>query len=369
MMSYVPGLEGVIVGETGISNVEGEVGRLSYRGVSIETLVEWDYLDVVYLVLFGQAPQPDEKKAFRRYLANHGDLSAGDRDILRAMPATHHSMALLQGMIPLLSLSDETYAELGDEASRGLQVIAKYPALLAAIREQREADFVAGPFDFDEEYLSGFLSMFTRKSASARELAVFKTVQVMQLEHSFNAGTFATRVIGSTLAPVTSVLSGGVGALAGILHGGADEAALRAAYEVGRPEKAAAFVDDILANKGRLMGMGHREYRTVDPRSRILKPLAAELCNGTGHEVIFNVLLAIEVAFNSRMKEKGKDVWANLEFYKGVVYEALGISAEYFTATFAMARSVGWLSHFIESRQNNRIIRPAALYTGPSVSA
>ncbi|MBT4161856.1 MAG: citrate/2-methylcitrate synthase, partial [Gammaproteobacteria bacterium] len=194
-------------------------------------------------------------------------------------------------------------------------------------------------------------------------------VQLLQIDHSFNAGTFASRVIGSTMAPVTAVLSGAVGALSGVLHGGADEAALSVAREVGSPENAEAYVDRLLSEKGRLMGMGHREYRTVDPRSLVLKPLARELCLGSDLENEFKTLLAIEEVFNRRMAERGKDVWANVEYYKGVVLEALGIEPAFFTTMFAMARTVGWLAHFMESRVNNRIIRPAAMYVGPEVSA
>jgi citrate synthase len=163
------------------------------------------------------------------------------------------------------------------------------------------------------------------------------------------------------------VLSAAIGALFGRLHGGADEAALNDAKAVGSPDQAAAFIDQLLARKGKLMGMGHREYRLLDPRAAILKPLAEELCRGTEHELTYQTLAALEREFNDRMLAKGKAVWANLEFYKGPVYEALGIPAHFFTATFALSRAIGWLAHFVESRVDNRIIRPRAEYIGPAV--
>jgi citrate synthase len=161
------------------------------------------------------------------------------------------------------------------------------------------------------------------------------------------------------------VLSAAIGALFGILHGGADEAALNDAKRVGCPDQAGAFVEKLLAGKDKLMGMGHREYRVIDPRSKILKPLAEKLCVGTEFENNFRTLCALEKEFNLSMKAKGKEVWANLEFYKGAVFEAIGIPAHYFTSMFAMARAVGWLAHFIESRQDNRLIRPKVEYVGP----
>ncbi len=364
---YSPGLEGVVVGETSISHVEGDIGRLSYRGEAIEEIVKRDYLEVAYLVLFGSTPSSTELTNFAEYLAAHGQLTSSDRKILEALPGSCHAMMLLAAMIPVLTTSRETYADLDEQNSRGLQIVARLPALLAGIRKCKEPGFEPASFDRDLDYCTNFLHMFNGRMPDAGALSVFRTVQLLQMEHSFNAGTFASMVIGSTEANVEAVIAGGVGALSGILHGGADEAALKAALEVGSPANAADYVDKLLARKGKLMGMGHREYKTVDPRSVIIKPMAERLCRNTPHEIVFQTLVALEVAFNTRMREKGKDVWANLEFYKGVIYEALGISPDYFTATFAMARSVGWLAHFRECRENNRIIRPAALYTGPAV--
>lgn len=354
-MTYAKGLEGVIAGETAISHVEGDVGRLSYRGVDINELINWPYFDVVSLVLSGERTMSDSDQA----LLMAGQLSSRERALLESLGAEHHPMRVLQGMIPLL----DPFTGEADSMAHGLAIIAKIPTLIATYRAQQlnEGD---PTYDKDTDYLENYLQMFTNKKVSADAMNVLKTVQILQLEHSYNAGTFTALVAASTLAPVDSVLSAGVGALFGKLHGGADEAALLDAKSVGGPDAAEAFVDDLLARKGKLMGMGHREYRLVDPRAKILKPLAKSFCEGTEHEVTYNTLDAMEIAFNKRMQEKGKDVWANLEFYKGPAYEALGIPAEYFTATFAMSRAVGWLAHFLESRADNRIIRPKAAYIG-----
>ena len=368
-MSYVPGLEGVVVGETSISHVEGDLGRLSYRGVVIEDIVHMPYLQAVYLVLFGEIPEEGELLLFKEYLHRFGRLSDAETRLIALMPTSVHPMQALQSVLSVVSLRDVRFRGRDMNASHGLQIIAKYPSIIAALHAARGGGANPDRFSESSDYLERFLMMFTDEKPTSHELETFRIVQLLQLDHSFNAGTFASRVISSTLACVPAVFAGAAGALSGILHGGADQAALLSAREVEHPELAQNYVDELLASKGRLMGMGHREYRTVDPRARILKPLARELCVGTALENDFLILEALEMAFSNRMEERGKEVWANVEFYKGVVYEALGIPADYFTANFAMSRSVGWLAHFIESRANNKIIRPAALYVGPEVPA
>jgi len=362
-MTYSKGLEGVIVDETAVSNVEGDIGRLTYRGYPIEGLVKKDYLSVVWLVLFGEFPTGPEHKALADYFKAHGMTGAIDEKLLNSIDLQLHPMAMLQGMIPLLQLSSARFLDESPDVSEGLQIIAKLPTLIAVYHRRQEGkDMVR--FDPGLDYLANFLTMFNGHQPDSEQVDVLSVTQILQMEHSFNAGTFASKCVSSTLASVKSVLAAGVGALSGELHGGADEAAVNIAKSVGSPDKAAAFVAELLAKKGKLMGMGHREYRVVDPRAGILKPMAKSLCRGTSAENLYETLEALELAFNAEMQAKGKDIWANVEYYKGAVFEALGIPANNFTALFAMARAVGWLAHFREDRQDNRIFRPKAQYTG-----
>lgn len=362
MMTYSKGLEGVIAGKTAISHVDGDAGRLSYRGYVIEDLVKQDYITVMWLVLFGDLPDEEQRRRLESWLADNGSLHDKDVALLENLPADLHPMQMLQSMIPVLHLRGEAFGSLGEEGNKGLQIVAKLPALVAAFYRMQAEEPVPA-YDAGLSYLGNFLFMFTGRQHSEHE-EILKVVQILQMEHSFNASTFTARCVASTLAPVESVMSAAVGALFGVLHGGADEAALNDAKKAGSPDKASAFVDELLANKRKLMGMGHREYKIVDPRSVILKPLAERLCRDTPTENTFRTLEALETAFNERMRERGKDVWANLEFYKGAVYEAIGIPSRYFTSVFAMSRAVGWLAHFMESRVDNRIIRPKADYVG-----
>jgi len=362
-MSYSKGLEGVVVDETKISNVEGEIGRLTYRGYPIEALVHQDYVSVIWLVLFGELPNDAQRESLALYFSTQGELSESDLTLLRSVNRALHPMGMLQGMIPLLEMSDASFPDSNLETSHGLQIVAKIPTLIAYHHRIRNG-LPLQKFRSDMAYLENFLMMFTGKEADEQSIEVLKVAQILQIEHSFNAGTFASKCVSSTLASINAVMAAGVGALSGELHGGADEAAIMTAREAGSPENAKEFVTSLLARKGKLMGMGHREYKVVDPRAVILKPMAKSLCEGTSSENLYATLEALETEFNAEMQTRGKDLWANVEYYKGAVFEALGIPADNFTALFAMARVVGWLAHFIEDRQDNRIFRPKAQYTG-----
>ena len=377
-MTYRKGLEGIIVGETAISLVEGNIGRLSYRGYSIETLVDQSYSAVMWLVLFGEWPTNEEMDRLDEYLSTHAPLSPREMRLLQSINPALHPMKMLQGMVPLLDIdadshffvtraetTNDTRGHATIETRHGLQILAKMPTLIASFHRLRHNHPLVA-VGTEGSYLGRFLSQLTGRPINPAHEHLLTVVQILQMEHSFNAGTFAARVAASTLASADAVFGAAIGTLSGVLHGGADEAALRYARSVGRPEAVPAALDKLLADGGKLMGMGHREYRTVDPRATILKPIAAALCCGTDSDTTYQTLAALEADFGDRMTLKGKLVKANLEFYKGVVYEALGISVENFTAVFALTRGVGWLAHLIESRKDNRIIRPSAIYVGSS---
>ena len=209
--------------------------------------------------------------------------------------------------------------------------------------------------------------MFHGTAPTTEQVKMLNAAQILQMEHSFNCGTFAGRVCASTLAPIQSSISASIGTLFGKLHGGADQAALEMAMAIGSPDKAEAYVQECLANKEKIMGMGHREYRTVDPRAKILKPMAVELCQDAQSKNLLATLVAVEEACQREFAEKDKEIWANVEFYKGAVFHSLGIPTHYFTAMFAMSRVYGYVAHFLEFSKNSRLIRPRANYIGPRV--
>jgi len=376
-MQIHKGLDGVVVDTTAVSLVDGVNGQLSYRGYAIDALLNRPFAEVASLVATGGFDS-----GFGEALTQASALSSREEAMVLDLPEETHPMHVLQGLTPLLDHGDpsgrfgdpsgrfgDPSGRFGDpsgrfgDAAQGFVVAAKLPSLVATHFGRHSVAGLAAA-DPIEQFL---LQIDAPASPIARR--AFETAQILQLEHGFNAGTFTARVVASTLAPVENALSAAFGALHGVLHGGADQAALETADRVGCPEKASAFVDACLANREKVMGMGHREYKVVDPRARHLKGLAEQLTLGSEHEVAYRTLEAIEARFTERMAEQGKALYANVEFYKGLVFRTLGLPPRFFTALFAMARVFGYLAHFTESREDNRIVRPQAKYVGPPVSA
>ena len=354
-------LAGVIVGETAISDVQGEAGILSYRGITITELVDKPFQDVVWLVVFGDWPSAQQAAQLLEYLITNSALSNGELGLLRGLPASLHPMLMLQGMVPLLDLPEAESLGLPLDAEQGLYIAAKMSGLIAAhYRLECDKDPLAA--GSDKSFHDNFLTLFHGEAPQSDAVRMLDAAQILQMEHSFNAGTFAGRVCASTLAPIQSSISASIGTLYGRLHGGADQAALEMAMTIGSPDAAANYVADALARGEKIMGMGHREYRTVDPRALLLKPMAVTLCQKPESKQLLATLVAVEEACQAEFSARGKEIWANVEFYKGAVFHSLGIPTRDFTAMFAMARVYGYIAHFLEFRKDSRLIRPRARY-------
>jgi citrate synthase len=361
------GLEGVVVDSTSISLVDGEAGRLYYRGLPIEKLVKYPFAAVAHLVVFGDLPDSAQLLGFEDFLWTAGRLPAELTATLEKLAQLGaHPMATLQAAMPLMAVAppEQKFGRTDDE-QEALVVAARLPsahAILLALRTGRT------PTAYPEtrRYGERFLQLLHDRPPSEKEVRILEQTQILQIDHSFNASTFTARVVTSTLAPPASALAAAMGSLYGPLHGAADQGALEMAQEVGHPERAADFVAECLA-KGRLvMGMGHREYRVVDPRSKIVKVLAEEIASTPDEKRLMETLKAVDEAFVAQTAQKKRSLRANLEFYKGVVYLVLGLPKEFFTATFAAARIFGWSAHIVEQRKDNRIVRPSANYIGPA---
>ena len=350
------GLAGVVVDETAISDVRAE-GALIYRGHPIETLVEQPFTQVAALVVTGEL-----SARLDRFLAAHANLAPWETAAVLNLPETSHPMQVLSSLLPVLDTAPvHGLNGLDDDAVPGLVAAAKVPALVAThlTRAEVHLDPALG-------YCERFLRAINPDRVSPELLTAFNLAQVLQLEHSFNAGTFAARVVASTLADVQSAMAAGVGALSGPLHGGADQAAIEIADSLADASAARAYVDATLAEGGRVPGMGHREYRARDPRARVLEAWARRLVAAhPEHTQTLTILETLDGYFRERMSDAGKEVHANVEFYKGLVYRIVGLPNHFFTAGFAMARVFGYVAHFAESRLDNRIYRPAAHYVGP----
>jgi len=354
-------LSGIVVGETAISDVDGEAGRLSYRGIDIVDLADKPFGQVVWMVLFGGWPNAQQEQQLASFMQQHSQLSNTEIALLAQIPRDLHPMLMLQGMMPLLRLPDAASSELELDAERGLVMAAKISALIAGHYRLGQGVDLVSPVR-GVSFHESFLTMFHGEAPSKDHVRMLDTAQILQIEHSFNCGTFAGRVCASTLAPIQSCISASIGTLFGKLHGGADQAALEMAMEIGSADKAEAWVKNALANKQKIMGMGHREYRTVDPRAKILKPMAVALCQDQQSKALLATLVAVEEACQVAFAEKGREIWANVEFYKGAVFHSLGIPTHYFTAMFAMSRVYGYVAHYLEFSKDSCLIRPRALY-------
>jgi citrate synthase len=361
------GLEGVVADTTSVSLVDGEAGRLYYRGHPVESLVNRRFAEVMHLIVFGDLPTEARRAEVEDYLWVAGRLPPELATSMRQL-ARHgeHPMTTLQAIAPLLALEPPAVG-LGRSSheDEALIVAARLPAAIAVIHAALQ-DHPEPPYPSSRRYGERFLQLLHGRRPSQIQTAVFESTQILQLDHGFNASTFTARVVTSTLAPVTSALSAAMGALYGPLHGAADQQALEMALEVGTPERAREFVAHCLATGRKVMGMGHREYRVVDPRSRMIRALAQQVAQRPEHVRLLDVLSAVDEAFLEQTRSKSRALRANLEFYKGVVYASLDIPKEFFTASFAAARVFGWVAHVMEQRQDNRIIRPAAHYVGPA---
>jgi len=349
------GLAGVVVDSTAISEVRAE-GALSYRGIDIGELVPHSVTEVANLLVRGtlDADLDDD-------LRPHINLTQQESQWVLGLPSHLHPMQVVQGLTPLLAPT----AELGfGEADAGVLVAAKLPAVVAThLRGE------AVPLDPDKPYAQRFVEAIS-PGANEAQIEAFNCAQILQLEHSFNAGTFAARVVASTLAPIQNAIAAGFGALSGALHGGADQAALNMVDELESVAAAQTFVAKALAQGTKIPGMGHREYRARDPRAVFLAQWAARLVEAEPKDSplrhSYAILNTIDETFGEHMRALDKPLYPNVEFFKGLVYRAIGLPNEYFTTGFCMARVFGYIAHFQESRQDNRIFRPAARYIGPS---
>ncbi len=358
---YSSDLAGIVVGETAISDVQGDVGLLSYRSVDIKILANKPFKQIIWLVLFGDWPTAEQEHQLTQFISQHSQLSESEIALLKQIPRDLHPMLMLQGLVPLICPSTSDNSFISEDAQSGLKLAAKIPALIAGHYRLGSGKELI-PSNDDMSLHENFLHMFHGATASQDQVRMLDTAQILQMEHGFNAGTFAGRVCASTLAPIQSSISASIGTLFGKLHGGADQAALEMAVSIGGSDKAEAFVKQSLAEKVKIMGMGHREYRTVDPRALILKPMAVELCQDEESKALLATLVAVEEACQKEFAERGKEIWANVEFYKGAVFHSLGIPSHYFTAIFAMARVYGYIAHFLEFSNDSRLIRPRAIY-------
>jgi len=356
---YRPGLEGVVAGETSISTI---AGGLSYRGYSIEDLAENSTFDeTAYLILHGELPTASQMQAFNQRIEEAAPVDPQLLDILARIPAAAPMMDVMRTGASLLAHWDPEVGDNSHEANlrKAERLTAQLPTVLAARHRQRNGQEPVAPAA-GRSIAANLLWMLRGEEPTERAARAVDVSLILYAEHEFNASTFTSRVICSTLADIHSAVTGAIGALKGPLHGGANERVMEVLAEVGSPDKAEAWVRDALARKVKIMGFGHRVYKTGDPRAAYLKTLCGELAQETGHTSMEQMADVIEGIVTGEKK-----LPPNLDWPSGRLYHYLDLPVDLYTPLFVVSRVTGWSAHVIEQLDNNRIIRPRANYTGP----
>jgi len=361
---YVPGLDGVPAARSSICWIDGDQGVLEYRGYPIETLAEKStFEETSYLLLWGKLPNRAELEKFSRDLRGNRDIRFGLVELLKCLPDTGHPMEALQASIAALGMfyPDRDPLRAEDRYNSTVRLIAKTTTLVAAFhRLSHGKDYI--PPSEELSHAANFLYMLSGEPPEEDVARIMDVAFILHAEHSMNASTFGGRVTASTLADPYTVISSAIGALTGPLHGGANEQVIHMLQEIGDAEKARPYIEDLIQRKQKIMGIGHRIYRVKDPRALVLQKLASRMISKGGGDPLLAIAQEVEKVTAEHLA--AKRIYPNVDFYSGVLYTAMGLPAALFTPIFAAARVTGWLAHWLEQIQDNRIYRPDQIYTG-----
>ncbi len=358
----VKGLEGVVAAHTRLSDVRGESGQLIYCGYDINELAgKVSYEEVVHLLHHNHLPNRKELAEYKATLAEFRELPEGVVDIIREFPKDAPPMHAIRTGISALGCFDTTCDDDSQHAQRrkALRLIAQIPVVTAYFHRHRLGKGLVHPDPALGE-AANFLHMINGEKPTQEAENTLDLCYVLHADHGMNASTFSARVTIATLSDMYSAVTTAIGTLKGPLHGGANEGVIKMLNEIGSLDKVEAYIDDALANKRKIMGIGHRIYKVLDPRAPHLKRMAQVLSAKIGD--------AKWIQMSERIAEivlKKKNLNANVDFYSATVYHSLGIPTDLFTPVFAIARTSGWTAHVLEQLADNRLIRPQSIYTGP----
>ena len=362
MREVKAGLQGIVIAQSDICSVDGEHGKLTYRGYDIHDLAARStFEEVVYLLWHGGLPGRDELQKLRKELSENRQVAPEILDLLKRFPPPQHPMEMLRTLISALSHYDPESEDMSIEANRrkAIRLTAQMATLVAAVGRSRNGDEPVTP-DPRLNHAANFLYMVSGKVPHEEDSRWFDVALILHADHSFNASTFAARVTASTLSDMHSAITSAIATLKGPLHGGANERVMRMLLEIASVERAEPYVRQLLARKAKVMGFGHRVYQTGDPRAAILRKMSEELGRRASDTKWFDMSRKIE-----ELMLREKNLNANVDFYSASSLYILGIPVDLYTLVFAASRIAGWTAHVLEQYANNKLIRPLAEYTGP----
>jgi len=359
----IRGLEGVVVAETRLCDLDGAGGRLAYCGYDIADLARHaTFEEVAYLLWHGELPTRDALARFEAAMVAARPVPAALVDAFRLLPTTADPMRALQAAVAILGMTDPDAADNSRAANlrKALRLTSQLATAIAAHHRVRSGREPVAPAP-DLGHAANFLYMLTGVRPAPAAVRAFDASLTLYAEHELNASTFTTRVIASTQSDLHSAVAGGVGALKGPLHGGAGEAVMRTLLEIGSPDAVDRYVEQALAARRRLMGFGHRVYRAGDPRAAVLRGLAEAACREAGQAIWYEIAVRLHERVHA-----AKGLIPNVDFYSAPLFYALGIPLDLFTPVIAAARVAGWTAHVVEQHDDNRLIRPRGEYRGPA---
>ena len=356
------GLEGVVAATTKLSDVRGLDGELIYCGYNINELAgKATYEEVVYLLHRGKLPNSTELAALKVELAAARKLPDGVIELIKQLPNDASPMRAIRTVVSALACYEPPEAQdsLEDQATRAIKLIAQVPVITAYFHLARQGK----PLPESDPTLgeaANFLYLVDGEKPSEAKEKTIDMCYILHADHGMNASTFSARVTIATLSGMYSAITSAIGTLKGPLHGGANEGVIKMLQEIGSVEKVDEFVADCIKNKKKIMGIGHRVYKVLDPRAPHLQAMAKKLSGELGETKWLDMSERIREIMVSE-----KNLYPNVDFYSATVYYSLGIPTDLFTPIFAIARTSGWTAHVLEQLADNRLIRPKSLYDGP----
>lgn len=361
-MELKKGLEDVAIKETEITYIDGILGRLYYRGYSIFDLAEFsNFEETAYLIWFGKLPNSKELQEFKIMLAEERNIPESLAQFIKNVRKDANPMDVLRTAISILGIEEESRNAKEDLWRKAIKITAKIPTILAYyIRARKDLNFIEP--DPSLSHAENFLYMIREEKPSPLEARSMDVSLLLHMDHEMNASTFACLVVASTLSDIYSAVVAGISALKGPLHGGANAEALKQFLEIRDKEKVEEYLMKKLETGQRIMGFGHRIYKTFDPRAKILKEYAKLLTKEKGIYNLYEIAERVEEVGIRILGKKG--IYPNVDFYSGLVFYSLGFEPEFFPTIFASARVVGWTAHVMEYLKDNKLIRPKAIYKG-----